>query len=183
MSTPPHPATEAPIEIVAYNDAWPDMFVGEAHAIQATLGPWLTGPIEHIGSTAIRGLAAKAVVDIMAPIRGLDQSRPAIAAAVTLGYCYSPYRPDHEHWFCKPSFSMRTFHLHLVPIDSDGWRATLAFRDYLRNHPLVAAEYEGLKRHLAREHRTDREAYTAAKYPFIAQVTALALSEGYGGTL
>jgi GrpB-like predicted nucleotidyltransferase (UPF0157 family) len=177
-----HPVHDAPIEIVPYDDAWPRLFADEAQAIRAALGEWLAGPIEHIGSTAIRGLAAKAVVDIMAGVHSLEVSRPAIDRAAAMEYCYSPYRPDQEHWFCKPSLAERRFHLHLVPMASRDWRATLAFRDYLRAHPLVSAEYEGLKRHLAREHRSNREAYTEAKGPFIARVTAIALDEGYGQT-
>jgi GrpB-like predicted nucleotidyltransferase (UPF0157 family) len=175
-----HPADDAPIVIVPYDDAWPRLFADEAHVLRATLGAWLAGPIEHVGSTAIRGLAAKPVVDIMAGIHSLDTARPAIDAAAALDYCHAPYRADQEHWFCKPSFADRRFHLHLVPIDSADWRATLAFRDFLRAHPLVSAEYEGLKRQLAREHRTNREAYTEAKHPFIARVTGRALDEGYG---
>ena len=78
------------------------------------LQPWLAGPIEHIGSTAVPGLAAKPVVDIMAGVESLDASRPAIAALERAGYCYAPYRADTEHWFCKPSPQFRTHHLHLM---------------------------------------------------------------------
>lgn len=140
-----------------------------------TLGRWLTGPIEHIGSTAVPGLAAKPVIDIMAGVESLESSRPAIAAAADLGYCYCPYRPESEHWFCKPSVAFRTHHLHLVPCGTALWREALAFRDYLRAHPAIALEYEELKRILAQRHRLNREAYTEAKGPFIARITALAL--------
>ena len=148
--------------------------------LRSTLSTWLAGPIEHIGSTAIPGLAAKPVIDIMAGVETLDASRPAIDAAVHLGYCYFPYRPDSEHWFCKPSPAFRTHHLHLVPTGNEQWRGAIAFRDYLRSHPGVAAEYEALKRNLAREFHRDREAYTQAKHPFIARITSRALDAGYG---
>ena len=144
------------------------------------LAAWLIGPIEHIGSTAIPGLASKPVIDIMAGVRTLEGSRPAIASAVELGYCYAPYQPDLEHWFCKPSPALRTHHLHLVPVGSPQWVGPLAFRDYLRTHPAVAAEYEALKRDLAQQYHFDREAYTEAKRPFIKRVTDLALANGYG---
>jgi GrpB-like predicted nucleotidyltransferase (UPF0157 family) len=168
-------SNEASVEIVPYDSSWPESFEEEKQKLRGTLGRWLTGPIEHIGSTAVPGLAAKPVIDIMAGVLSLDSSRPAIAAAAGLGYCYYPYRPDSEHWFCKPSAAFRTHHLHLIPCGTALWIEAIAFRDYLRAHPAVAAEYENLKRDLARKFRFDREAYTEAKGPFIARITGLAL--------
>jgi GrpB-like predicted nucleotidyltransferase (UPF0157 family) len=166
---------EAPVEIVPYDPSWPGRFEQEEAILRRALAAWLVGPIEHIGSTAVPGLAAKAVIDIMAGVDTLDASRPAIAVLADLGYCYFPYRADSEHWFCKPSPTFRTHHLHLIPLASPRWSGTIAFRDYLRSHSTVAAEYADLKRRLAAEHRLDREAYTEAKSPFIAHVTELAL--------
>ena len=108
-------------------------------------------------------------------MRGLEDARRAIAAATALGYCYAPYRADIEHWFCKPSFQFRTHHLHLIPVGTEAWVRPIAFRNFLRAHPDVVAEYEALKRRLAMEHRLDREAYTIAKRPFIDRITGLAL--------
>lgn len=167
---------EALIELVPYDAAWPARFEEECAQLRRVLTPWLAGPIEHIGSTAIPGLAAKPVIDIMAGVTSLEDSRPALAAATRLGYCYSPYQPELRHWFCKPSLGFRTHHLHLVPIGSPQWIRPIAFRDYLRAHPDVAAEYEALKRRLATEFRFDRGAYTAAKSPFIDAVTDRALA-------
>lgn len=171
---------EAPIEVVPYDPGWPVLFQEESHVLRRALGPWLAGPIEHIGSTAIPGIAAKPVIDIMAGVSSLEASRPAIASASTLGYCYFPYRPDVEHWFCKPSAAFRTHHLHLVPVGTPAWIRPIAFREYLRAHPDVAAEYERLKRELAVRFRLDREAYTDAKGPFVNAVTDKALASGYG---
>ena len=169
---------EAPVEITPYDATWPMRFHEEADALRRTLATWLVGPIEHIGSTAIPGLAAKPVIDIMAGVRTLEDSRPAIAAATELGYCHAPYRAELEHWFCKPSPAFRTHHLHLIPVGSTQWRRPIAFRDYLRAHANVAGEYEVLKRRLAREHRLDREEYTQATRPFIDRSTDLALNVG-----
>jgi len=169
---------EAPIEIAEADPAWPALFARERQALAQGIGPWLAGTIEHIGSTAVAGLPAKPVIDIMAGVVSLEASRPAIEAAAALGYCYFPYRPDTEHWFCKPSTAFRTHHLHLVPFGSEQWQGTLAFRDYLRSHPAEAAEYAALKRRLAQQHRDDREAYTEAKSPFITRVTLAALNAG-----
>jgi GrpB-like predicted nucleotidyltransferase (UPF0157 family) len=171
---------EAPVEIVSYDPVWPIRFREEAAILHERLAPWLVGPIEHIGSTAVPGLAAKPVIDIMAGVRTLVASRPAIAAATRLGYCYWPYQADREHWFCKPSPAFRTHHLHLVPAGSPEWLRPIAFRDYLRAHAEVAHEYEALKHRLAKEHRLDREAYTEAKRPFIERITDAALESGNG---
>jgi GrpB-like predicted nucleotidyltransferase (UPF0157 family) len=168
---------EAPVEIVSYDPSWPGQFIQEEKILRGALGVWLAGPIEHIGSTAISGLPAKAVIDIMAGVDTLEASRPAITALADLGYCYFPYRADSEHWFCKPSPTFRTHHLHLIPLASPRWNEAIAFRDYLRSHSGIAAEYAALKRRLAQEHRLDREAYTNAKGPFITRITALALQE------
>lgn len=171
-------SAEAPIELVSYDAAWPARFGEESAELRRVLAPWLAGPIEHIGSTAIPGLAAKPVIDIMAAVESLEGSRPAIAAAAGLGYCYFPYQAEVKHWFCKPSPAFRTHHLHLVPIGSPQWTRPIAFRDYLRAHADVAAEYEALKRRLAAEFRFDREAYTDAKGPYINAVTDTALAQG-----
>jgi GrpB-like predicted nucleotidyltransferase (UPF0157 family) len=166
---------EAPVEIVPYDEAWPGAFEDERRKLLDTIGPWLAGPVEHIGSTAIPGLAAKPVIDIMAGVASLEASRPALPVLAGLDYCYFPYRPDSEHWFCKPSPYFRTHHLHLVPFGSAQWAGALAFRDYLRAHPETAAEYQELKTRLAREFHLDREAYTQAKSPFVTRITDLAL--------
>lgn len=171
---------EAAVELVAYDSAWPVLFEQESRELRRVLDAWLTGPIEHIGSTAVPGICAKPVIDIMAGVRDLETSRPAIEAAATMGYCYSPYQPDVRHWFCKPSLMFRTHHLHLVPVDSPQWVRPIAFREYLRTHPDVAAEYDSVKRALASQFRLDREAYTKAKSPFIDAVTEKALASGYG---
>jgi GrpB-like predicted nucleotidyltransferase (UPF0157 family) len=168
-------SNEAPIDIVPYDPSWPARFEEEREQLVEAIGVWLVGPVEHIGSTAIVGLPAKPVIDIMAGVQTLEASRPAITAVADLGYCYSPYRPDSEHWFCKPSPAFRTHHLHLVPFGSLLWTEALAFREYLRAHPPIAGEYAALKQHLAQKYRLDREAYTQAKGPFIARVTAVAL--------
>ena len=170
-------SSEASVEIVDFDPSWPERFEEEARELRRALAAWLVGPIEHIGSTAISGLAAKPVIDIMAGVETLEASRPAIAAVADLGYCYAPYRPDSEHWFCKPSPALRTHHLHLIPFESREWTEALAFRDYLRAHSQIATEYEDLKRRLAQRYHFDREAYTEAKGPFIARITAVALRE------
>ncbi len=160
----------APIELAPYSPAWPGLFAQEQRLLVAALQPWLVGDIEHIGSTAIPGLSAKPVIDIMAPVQGLEEALPAIPALRALGYVYFPYKPDEMHWFCKPSFEHRTHHLHIVPLGSESWHRRLAFRNALRQDPALAAAYQRLKLRWAAIHQHDREAYTDAKGQFIDAV-------------
>ena len=163
---------EAPVEILQYDSTWPSRFERERALLETILAPWLAGPIEHIGSTAIPGMVAKPVIDIMAAVESLDASRRAISAATNAGYLYFPYRPELQHWFCKPSQAFRTHHLHLVPFSSQLWLERLAFRDRLRRDPDLASEYAELKSTLAAKFKLDREAYTDAKAPFVQRVLA-----------
>src|SRR5215212_4307971 len=127
------PQGEAAIEVVASDSTWPSKFETERVSLQTLLTRWLAGPIEHVGSTAIAGMPAKPVIDIMAAVDSLEASRPAIDALVEAGYVYFPYRPDIMHWFCKPSAAFRTHHLHLVPLGSKRWVECLVFRDAIRS--------------------------------------------------
>lgn len=161
---------EQSVEIVEWNPTWPARFEEESRLLQAAIGAWLIGGIQHVGSTAIPGTAAKPVIDIMVGVESLAASQPAIPVLAGLGYQYFPYRRDVMHWLCKPSPQLRTHHLHLVPARSELWVARIAFRDYLIARPEVAAEYVALKRELAAKHRCDREAYTAAKTEFVEAV-------------
>lgn len=158
---------DAAVEIVGYDATWPDRFSTEAQALLDVLAPWLAGDIEHIGSTAVPGLPAKPIIDIMAPVRSLDDSHPAIEAVARIGYVYYPYQPGVMHWFCKPSPETRTHHLHLVPGTSELWRERLAFRDALRGDAALARDYAALKMTLAGQYKHDRERYTNAKTLFI----------------
>lgn len=164
---------DAAIELVEYQSRWPSMFEAERRSIEAALAPWLCASIEHIGSTAVPGLPAKPIIDIMAPVRSLEDSMPAIQAVVSLGYLHHPYKGEVMHWFCKPSPAVRTHHLHLVPYTSALWQERISFRQALRGSAVLARQYAQLKYALAAAFAHDREAYTAAKEPFIRAVLGL----------
>jgi GrpB-like predicted nucleotidyltransferase (UPF0157 family) len=129
----------------------------------------VTGGIHHVGSTAVPGLDAKPVIDILVGVEDLPSSRASFEPLAQLGYQYAPYREGEMHWFCKPSPTRRTHHLHLMATGSERYRDELAFRDLLRARPDVAAEYVAIKRGLAARHEHDREAYTQGKQAFIAK--------------
>ncbi len=167
ITASPGDSGEEPVYLVPSDPAWPRRFEEERARLAVVLRPWLAGPIEHIGSTAVPGLTAKPVIDIMAGVRDLPSSLDARVVLTSLEYVYFPYRPDVMHWFCKPSPARRTHHLHLVPVGSGLWTERLAFRDYLRSSPAAAAEYAALKASLAARYRFDREGYTDAKGAFV----------------
>lgn len=162
------------VHVVPYDPTWVDRFKAESASLARLLGPWRRGPIEHVGSTAVPGLCAKPVIDVMVGVSSLTASLPAKQVLADAGYQYSAYQADVMHWFCKPSFALRTHHIHLVPFESDLWFHRLAFRDALRTESGLATEYAELKLELARTFEFEREAYTAAKAPFVARVLKLA---------
>ncbi len=165
---PPEPSVpDEPIRLSAYDPGWPARFEEERVALEDAIGDRLVGGIHHVGSTAVPGLEAKPVIDILAGVRDLEGSRAYFEPLAQLGYMYAPYLTEEMHWFCKPHPSRRTHHLHLVPVDSRRYADELAFRDRLREDPTLTAEYADLKRSLASRFRDDREGYTDAKSEFI----------------
>jgi GrpB-like predicted nucleotidyltransferase (UPF0157 family)/ribosomal protein S18 acetylase RimI-like enzyme len=161
---------DEPIRLFPYDPTWPERFAEEQAALEAAIGQWVTGGIHHVGSTAVSGLAAKPIVDILVGVGSLAASRACFEPLARLDYLYAPYRAEEMHWFCKPHPARRTHHLHLVPTGSARFQNELAFRDCLRADPVVAAEYAALKSKLANRFRQDREAYTEAKADFISNL-------------
>ncbi len=166
--------SEMRVYLVGYDPTWPDKFEAESLHLAELLKPWRAGPIEHVGSTAVPGLRAKPVIDVMVGVGSLVASRPAIDALARAGYQYAAYKTDVMHWFCKPSFEFRTHHIHLIPFGSALWYQRLAFRDALRADRDLATEYAKLKQDLASTFEFDREAYTEGKSAFIGRVLARA---------
>jgi GrpB-like predicted nucleotidyltransferase (UPF0157 family) len=170
-----------PVVLVPYDPAWPGRFEAERQSLEGALDGWIYGGIEHVGSTAVPGLAAKPIIDIMVGVRSLQEARGAFPEVAALGYLCSPYNGDIMHWFCKPSVAMRTRHLYLMEHGDREWRAHIAFRDHLRDHPESARAYESLKRDLAARFHDHREAYTRAKGDFVAEVVARAIGKVESG--
>lgn len=176
-----------PVRVVPCDAAWPGMFRREAAHLRACLPAELVGRIEHVGSTAVPGLAAKPVVDMLIEVVSVDEAHRLIAPVLeSQGYDYF-WRPGltenerHYPWFIgRGADGRRTHHLHMVEADFEHWDQ-LVFRDYLIAHPEVAAEYARLKYRLAAEHAHDRIAYTQGKTEFIVEVTARAKRAGRGG--
>ncbi|MEW6989812.1 GrpB family protein [Colwelliaceae bacterium 6441] len=161
---------DAKIIIEKYNPNWPTLFADEQARLIALIGDDIDGTIEHVGSTAVRGLAAKPIIDIMVGVKSLSAATHLIDILVASGYCYYPHKADVMHWFCKPTPEIRTHHLHLVPYQSPLWHERITFRDALRADPNLAAQYQTLKYQLANKFSDQREHYTQQKWPFIQRV-------------
>jgi GrpB-like predicted nucleotidyltransferase (UPF0157 family)/uncharacterized cupin superfamily protein len=167
-------ATE-PIEIVDPDPAWAARAAALREDLEDRLGPWLEGDIEHVGSTAVPGLAAKPVVDLLAPARlgsVADRLHRPLAEA---GWELVPPELDGRAWrrlYVLAEGGRRLAHLHLVDPSNPRWCDEVTFRDQLRQRPDLATAYARLKRLAAVAHRDDREAYTDAKSDFVRRVLA-----------
>lgn len=158
---------DEPIRLLPYDPSWADKFAREQAILEEAIGTWAKGGIHHIGSTAVPGLDAKPIIDLLVGVDSLEASRACFDPLAKVGYLYAPYRREEMHWFCKPHPSRRSHHLHLAPTDSRRFRDELAFRDHLRADRETADEYATLKHDLAERFADDREAYTDAKADFI----------------
>ena len=107
---------QAAIELSEYSPKWSFMFQAEKKRLLNLIGDYNYGSIEHVGNTAVQGLIAKPVIDIMFGVKTLEGSKAAIEILNENGYCYFPYKNDVMHWFCKPSNETRTHHLHLYSL-------------------------------------------------------------------
>ena len=159
---------DEPVRLVTYDPAWPARFESERALLEAAVGDSAVGGIHHVGSTAVPGLDAKPIIDILVGVSDLESSRSCFEPLAELDYLYAPYLAEEMHWFCKPDPQRRTHHLHLVPVESPRFEEEIAFRDLLRSDQAMAAEYLALKRRLAAEFEHDRDGYTDAKAGFIA---------------
>lgn len=169
-----------PIEVVPYNPQWQMLFELEKAAILSLIGMYVNR-IEHVGSTAVPGLAAKPVIDILVGIQQLSDAPEFLPPLRSLGY---EYIPEHEAEFPERRYLHRieqgkhTHHLHIVETESSFFKTQLLFRDYLRTHPDDAERYAALKYRLAAKFKHDREAYTNAKSGFISEILCKARNSG-----
>jgi len=175
------------VAIAAYDPEWPRAFAAEKARLLALRPADLIRRVEHFGSTAVPGLAAKPIVDMLVEVTDLDACKACIAPILEAqGYEYL-WRPTHGEdgppfyaWFIKRDAvtGVRTHHIHMVEASfAEHWRR-LIFRDVLIAHPDVAREYEALKRRLAADHPNDRVAYTRGKTTFIESVMTRAARDG-----
>jgi GrpB-like predicted nucleotidyltransferase (UPF0157 family) len=167
------------IEIASYSPLWAREFELEAAVLRNTLVEFALR-VEHVGSTAVPGLAAKPVIDIQISVKSLAPFEIFEEALARLGYRFvSLGEFDRVYpWFAKPGGWPSTHHVHLCVSGEEQEARHLAFRDCLRSNPDQALRYEALKRKLATEHRgkslASIESYSLAKTEFIESALASA---------
>ncbi len=168
------------VRLVPYDPAWPAAYEREAQRLRRALGDRVLATA-HIGSTAVPGMSAKPLLDLMAAIPTLDTVAELEPLLTALGYVFHPRDsiPD-RHFFIAGDSELRRVNLSLVEPDSAFWRDHLAFRDALRTQPETAANYARLKRELATIFPDDRLAYTDAKGEFVRRVLAARTRAGRG---
>jgi GrpB-like predicted nucleotidyltransferase (UPF0157 family) len=167
------------IGIVDYDARWPRLFEQERVVLEQALPADQAVAIEHAGSTAIPGLAAKPIIDIFIAVHSIEVARATLVLPIkAIGYVYWAENPDQTRMFfvkgMPPHGERRTHHIHIMEPVSETWQRVLGFRDYLRVHPDEAERYLQLKRDLAQRYRSDREAYTRAKDAYVLRVLGMA---------
>ena len=166
------------IEVVEYNRLWPALFQEERLQLSGQLADEELLAIEHFGSTAVPGLAAKPIIDVLIAVPSVPLAKVRFVPKLeALGYVFWPDNPKQDRLFfvkgMPPFGARRTHHVHVAEQSSEMW-ARLKFRDYLINNPAERDAYGRLKRRLAKQYVEDREAYTEAKGEFISRIMKLA---------
>jgi GrpB-like predicted nucleotidyltransferase (UPF0157 family) len=164
------------LTVESHRDSWRKDFEVEAARIRSALGEVLV-VIHHIGSTAIPGIYAKPIIDILAEVTSLEALDARVNNMQSLGYeSMGEFGIPERRYFRKDdSVGLRTHQIHAFTHQSPQVLRHLAFRDYLISHPETAQEYSDLKRRLVQTCNGDIEAYMNGKHPFIKKVERKAL--------
>lgn len=163
--------------IEPYDARWPESFEAQRTVVEHRLDRWLVAPVEHIGSTAVPGLPAKPIVDMVAIVGDYDEVADGFAELARVDWVTAPEPGDEANRrrsLCSPHVALRTHHLHVVEQSSQGWPDWLLFRDYLRERPDAARRYARLKRQLVADDAVDRVRYRAGKAPLIRELQSAA---------
>jgi GrpB-like predicted nucleotidyltransferase (UPF0157 family) len=174
-------AVREAVVVVPYDPAWPEIYKREKSHLIKYLHQELIGRIEHFGSTAIPGMSAKPIIDMLIEVTSLEATKKKIAPLLEAqGYDYfwrpswgDDIPPFYAFFIKRDATGNRTHHIHMVEADFEHWDRLL-FRDYLIERPDIAEQYRILKSNLARDYPNDRIAYTQGKTKFIVKVTQLA---------
>lgn len=168
------------VELVSHDPAWREAYEREVRRLRAELDASVCG-FEHVGSTAVPGVAAKPVVDMLLLVPALDATDGLAGELGALGYDERPSDGVRDRrFFARGPPARRTHYLSVTEAGSDCHRQQVTFRDALRSDPDLAAEYDRLKRELAAATPNDRATYTDSKSSFVRSVLADALA-GEGG--
>lgn len=164
------------VEIVPYDPQWPARFEATAAELRRALGANVVA-VHHVGSTAVPGLAAKPVIDVLPVVADLGAVSQAEPALVDLGYePRGEYGLPGRRYFVREAGGRRTDHVHVYEADDPAVARHLALRDYLRAHAEEAAQYGALKASVAEQYPHDRRRYSEAKGPIVSALEQRALT-------
>ena len=161
------------VVIEPYNPSWPTLFHELGVRLRGTLGNAALR-IDHIGSTAIPGLAAKPIIDVQVSVESFNPMEPYRVPLEEGGFVFRDKNPELTKRYFRERPGERETHIHVRRAGSFSEQFPLLFRDYLRSHAGDAEEYAALKVRLAKQHRDDPLGYTTAKGDFIWRVIARA---------
>ena len=163
------------VRLEPYNPEWQKLFQSEKLALQKVLGDKFMAA-EHVGSTAIPGIKAKPILDLMLAIQDLNDWEWLKEPLAELGYEFRrDFRSEQGHiLFVKGPEENRTHYLKITELNSDFWTEHILFRDYLINNPQYRVEYQNLKEKLFDAHSGNREPYTKGKEEFVRKILKLA---------
>lgn len=160
------------VALVPWDPSWTSLFETERERLMG-LFPSQLLDVQHFGSTAIPGMPAKPIIDILAAVESMavaqSLTRPLLQSSYTTSAEFNATLADRR-WFMRWANGRRTHHLHIVVLGGTEWRRRLRFRDVLRADPQLAHRYALLKQELTVQHNADREAYTHAKTAFVLSV-------------
>lgn len=167
-----------PIQLSDHNPDWPLWYEEERARLSAILGDGVAG-IDHIGSTYVKGLVAKPIIDILLQLKPQAHINTVKDILIAEGWLLMAEIPDSSKLdfnkgYTPYGFADKVFHLHVRPMGD--WDE-LYFRDYLVSHPEAAAEYSRLKQSLLPKFEHNRDAYTESKTEFVNACTARAKAE------
>lgn len=170
MSQEPLGLHSGEVRVVPYDERWAQLYAAEAMRLTEILSlRGLRLRLEHTGSTAVPGLAAKPIIDTVAGRETSTSRQSLIEAIEAAGYVYRGEQGIVGRDFFRKG-EPRSYHLHMVEIGSEFWNDHRSFRDYLRAHPDAANAYQDLKVELAQRFPTDREAYIEGKSEFVRDI-------------
>lgn len=164
------------VDVVPYRADWPEQFKKEAEELRQIFKDQLVS-IYHFGSTSIPGASAKPIIDILVTVRKIEAADKLTPKLTCLGYqAVGEYGISGRRFFYKGTDDLRSHHLHVYQYDNPHILRHIAFRDYMRSHPMSARRYSKLKEELAYQFPDDMDGYITGKNEFVIEQERNALT-------
>ena len=170
------------VELLPHNPLWEDIAAETIKLLKSLLND-VAVDIQHVGSTSIRNICAKPIIDIAVGVNTLDSIKPYIELLKKNGIIFRKEDVKEQLLFVIGDFEkeFRTHHIHVVEWNSVAWNNYINFRDYLNAFPKYAKEYDDLKKKLALEFADNRRDYTAGKHEFIEKILNKSIISNFRG--